>query len=107
MNFAIAGGEAMNQHSLVWRVVFSLFVALVACGMSFYVILFVSLTIMAITHQANPATTPNLQANLRHIVLPVSLLASATVFVVSLRRSGKIDKPVVVQRRSESNKPAA
>jgi TRAP-type C4-dicarboxylate transport system permease small subunit len=100
-------GEAMNYRSLVWRVVFSLFLAVIACGMSFYVILFVSLTIMAITHQANPATTPTLQANLRYIVLPISALASVAVFVITLRRSGKRDEVVVLPRRTHSNKPAA
>ncbi len=95
------------QNSLLWRVVFSLFLALVACGMSFYVILFLSLMVTAITHQANPAMAPSLQANLRYIVLPLCVLAGAAVFVITLRRSDKRDRAVPAQLSKESNRPAA
>ncbi len=82
----------MNQQSgrsILARVLFALFLAIVACGMSFYVILFASLTIAALTHGRNPATTPELQAGLRFIVLPLSVLIGAAVFFLSLRGWGK------------------
>lgn len=97
----------MNQQNSVLRVVFSLFLALIACGMSFYVILFLSLMVMAVTHQANPATTPSLQANLKYFVVPLSLVVGAAVFVATLSRSGRRGRFVVEQRPTKSKRPAA
>ncbi len=88
-----------GQPSLLARILFSLFLAIVACGMSFYVILFVTLAVSALTHQANPASTPALQGNLKHIVLPISLLLGAGVFVLSMMRWGK-------KRENTEAKPA-
>ncbi len=78
-----------SQPSLLARILFSAFLGIVACGMSFYVILFLTLAVSALTHQANPASTPGLQGNLTHIVLPTSLLLGVGVFVFSMMRWGK------------------
>ncbi len=95
------------QNSLLWRVVFSLFLAIVACGMSFYLILFLSLTASVLTHQANPAMSLSLQSNLRYIVLPLSVAAGAAMFVISMRRSGKRNRAELTQLFKTSKKPAA
>ncbi len=78
-----------RQPSALARFFFSLFLGIVACGMSFYVILFVSLAVTALTHRANPASTPTLQNNLQHIVLPLSLTLGIVVFCLSMVRWGK------------------
>ncbi len=59
--------------------------------MSFYVILFLSLTVIALTHRANPATTPELQSGLRFVVLPLSVLIGMAVFFLSIRGWSKRD----------------
>ncbi len=81
-----------GQPSVLTRFFFSLFLGIVACGMSFYVILFVSLAVTALTHRTNPASTPALQNNLEHIVLPLSLALGAVVFIFSMMRWGKNKK---------------
>jgi TRAP-type C4-dicarboxylate transport system permease small subunit len=93
------------QNSKLRRIIFSLFLALVVCGMSFYLILFVSLTVMVLTHQANPATTPGLQAGLRHVALPVSAGLAVLAFVFSFWRWGRRDG-VAAGAANESNKAA-
>jgi hypothetical protein len=95
------------MNSFWRRALFSTFLALIACGMSFYVILFLTLAVRAITHQANPATTPALQADLKHVVLPFSVVVGTAVFLASFKKWGKKDKALRVQSKGASNKPAA
>ncbi len=88
------------------RALFSLFLAVVACGMSFYVILFGSLMVIALTHQANPSTTPGLQTGLRHIVLPISIGIGVVVYLIAFVRMGKkkLSGDTFSERPKESNK---
>lgn len=94
----------MAKRSLIARVLFSVFLGIVACGMSFYVILFLSLSVIALAHHANPATTPELQAGLRWIVLPLSVLLGLFVFGFSFRGWGK--RIEELPENSELKKPA-
>lgn len=70
------------------RFVLAAFFALVACGLSFYVLLFPALAYFRISGGANPAMATGLQATLRHVLLPVSIAVGAFVFLVTLRRLG-------------------
>jgi TRAP-type C4-dicarboxylate transport system permease small subunit len=97
--------DSQGQNSRLRRAVFSLFLALVVCGMSFYVILFLSLSVIVLTHQANPATAPGLQAGLRHIVLPISAGLAVLAFVLSFWHLGRRDG-VVARPANKSNKAA-
>jgi TRAP-type C4-dicarboxylate transport system permease small subunit len=97
--------DSRKQSSPFRRAVFSLFLAIVACGMSFYLILFVSLTVMSVTHHANPAETPGLQAALRDIVLPISVGVSAVTFFLSFWGLRRRDL-VAARTEKQSNKAA-
>ncbi len=62
--------------------------ALVACGLSFYVLLFPALAYVRISNGANPVVAIGLQSALRHVLLPISIVLGALVFLVSLHRLG-------------------
>jgi len=74
--------------------------------MSFYVILFVALMAVSLTHPLNPADTPLLQAGLRQIVLPISLVLGAGVFILSLVQIGRRNR-ISAKSEKDSNKAAA
>lgn len=79
------------------RVLFSGFLALVICGVFFYLAYFVGLIYCAATGPLNPANTQSLQAALRHIVLPISIGLGVATFIVAFCGLG---------RRSRDKKPA-
>jgi TRAP-type C4-dicarboxylate transport system permease small subunit len=72
--------------------------------MSFYLILFVSLMAMTLTHGMNPATTPGLQAGLRQIALPISVGLAVLAFPLSFLHSGR--RRVSEATVNKSNKAA-
>ncbi len=63
----------------------SIFIALVACGVFFYLFYMVALMYMALSGPANPANDPGLQWILQHVALPASLLLGAASFAVVFR----------------------
>jgi len=72
------------------RVFLSCFLALVACGMCFYVAYFAGLLYAAVTAPMNPPNDPGLQWALRHVALPASLLLGIVVFRFAFRRFGNL-----------------
>lgn len=68
------------------RLLFALFIGFVATGISFYLILFCSLSFYLFVQGMNPAEAPGLRAGLRHVALPVSVVLGVVVFIVGLRR---------------------
>jgi hypothetical protein len=74
------------------RVFLSCFLALVACGLSFYLTYFGGLIYAAATAPLNPANDLGLQWTLRHIALPVSLVLGLLTFVVAFRRFAAMGK---------------
>lgn len=79
------------------RVLFSGFLALVICGVFFYLAYFVGLIYSAATGPLNPANTQSLQAALRHTVLPISIGLGVATFIVAFRG---------LCRRNSDKKPA-
>ncbi len=63
----------------------SIFIALVACGVFFYLFYMVALMYMALSGPANPANDPGLQWTLRHVALPASVLLGLGAFAVVFR----------------------
>jgi TRAP-type C4-dicarboxylate transport system permease small subunit len=80
--------------------VFSLFVAFVVCGISFYLLLFVSLMAEAVMRGVNPAATPGLQAGLRQIALPISLGLAVVAFLLSFWHLGRQERVAAAVNRS-------
>jgi hypothetical protein len=72
------------------RVFLSCFLALVACGLSFYVAYFTGLMYAAATGPLNPPNDSGLQWALRHVALPISLVVGAVVFRFAFRRFGNV-----------------
>jgi TRAP-type C4-dicarboxylate transport system permease small subunit len=70
----------------VKRLLFALFLALVACGISFYVVLFCSLGFYLFIKGLNPVEAPGLVAGLRHVALPVSAALGVLAFIFGIRR---------------------
>ncbi len=68
------------------RLLFALFLGFVASGISFYLILFCSLSFYLFVRGVNPAEAPGLLAGLRHVALPTSVALGVVVFVAGLRR---------------------
>ncbi len=68
------------------RLFFALFIGLVASGISFYVVLFCSLSFYLFVKGMNPAEAPGLLAGLRNVALPISVALGVVVFVIGLRR---------------------
>lgn len=96
-----------NEKSLLVRTLFSLFVGIVATGMSFYLILFVTLMAVAISNPSTPASAPALQNSLRYVLLPVSVFFGAFVFWMSMRRWGKIREQAAPEEPRDYRKTAA
>jgi hypothetical protein len=71
----------------VKRLLFAAFLGLVACGISFYLILFCSLSFYLFIKGVNPAEAPGLLAALRHVALPISAALGVLAFLVGLRRN--------------------
>jgi hypothetical protein len=67
------------------RVLFSSFLALVICGISFYLAYFVGLIYSAATGPLNPANTQSFQAALRHIALPICIGLGIATFIIAFR----------------------
>ena len=72
------------------RLLLSLFMALVACGVLFYLTYFAGLMLSAASGPLNPANSPRLQWTLRYVGVPLSLAAGSVMFAVSFRKSKKI-----------------
>jgi len=70
------------------RVFLSCFLALVACGIFFYVICFAGVMYTEITGPLNQPNDTGLQWVLRHLALPASILLGAVVFRFAFRRFG-------------------
>ena len=69
------------------RLLLSLFMAMVACGLCFYVLNFAGLIHAAATGPLNPANSHGLQMGLRHFAVPASVAVGVVVFwVVFIRR---------------------
>ena len=68
------------------RFFFALFLALVAAGVSFYLILFCGLSFYLFVKGINPTEAPGLLSALRTVALPVSLALGVVVFILGLRR---------------------
>jgi hypothetical protein len=71
------------------RILLSCFVALVSCGLCFYLIDFAGLIYAAATGPLNPANTPGLQWTLRHLAAPASLTVGVIVFWIAFSRLGR------------------
>ncbi len=72
---------------LAWRrVLFASLFALVACGMSFYVMLCLGIMANLARRGWNPANSLALQFALRRVAVPASLLVAGVVFVFTVRR---------------------
>jgi TRAP-type C4-dicarboxylate transport system permease small subunit len=84
----------------------SVFLALVACGMSFYVILFGALMLFVLKHPLNPPDAPHLQAALRYFAVPISVVSAIVVFLFSFSRLGKREKERA-KSEQDSNKAVA
>lgn len=67
------------------RVLLSSFIAVVICGVSFYVAYSVGLIYIAATGPLNPANAPTFQSALRHVALPVSITLGIMAFIFALR----------------------
>jgi TRAP-type C4-dicarboxylate transport system permease small subunit len=70
----------------VKRLLFALFLAVVASGISFYLILFCSLSFYLFVRGLNPTESPGLVSGLRNIALPISFALGIIVFLVGIRR---------------------
>ena len=71
------------------RVLLSGFVAVVVCGLSFYVAYFGGLIYSAATGPLNPANARALETDLRHLGVPVSLGLAIAVFALAFWQLGK------------------
>jgi TRAP-type C4-dicarboxylate transport system permease small subunit len=71
------------------RVVLSAFVALVICGLSFYLAYFAGLIYASVTGQLNAANTQSIQQSLRQYALPISLGLGSATFVLAFWRSAR------------------
>ncbi len=63
----------------------SIFIALVACGVFFYLFYMIALIYLTLSGPANPVNDPGLQWTLRHVALPASVLLGLGAFVVVFR----------------------
>jgi hypothetical protein len=70
------------------RVFLSCFLALVACGVFFYLVCFAGLMYTDVIGPLNPPNDSGLQWVLRHVALPVSIVLGALVFRFAFRRFG-------------------
>jgi TRAP-type C4-dicarboxylate transport system permease small subunit len=73
------------------RLLLALFVAMVACGLCFYVLNFAGLIYAAATGPLNPTNAHGLQMDLRRFALPFSAAVGVVVFCVVFAR--KENKP--------------
>ncbi len=78
--------SATVYNSPLRRVMFASFFALIACGMTFYVILCLGIMASLVLRGWNPANSTVLQSALTRVAIPVSLLAAGVAFVFTLRR---------------------
>ncbi len=82
---------------MVKRVLLSVILAVVFCGVTFYLAYFIGLMYSAVTGPLNPANAGILQQRLRHIALPISVGVGVLTFLAAITRS----------RRPESETSAA
>jgi hypothetical protein len=77
-----------TENSKIKRVLLALFFALVACGVSFYLISSIGLAVTLVAGPRHPVTSPGLQHVLRVFAAPVSILLGVIAFAyaVSTRR---------------------
>ena len=68
-------------------------IALVVCGVSFYLAYFAALIYHAVSGSLNTATARPLQAFLRHVALPASLAVAAMTFALAFRHGGSQGAP--------------
>ena len=73
--------------SLTKRLVFAVLFALIATGLTFYVITFAAMFIALRSGHLNPAVTPGVTWSLRDLGVPFSVAAGAIVFAVTVWRS--------------------
>lgn len=71
------------------RLFLSCFMALVACGVFFYVASFAGFLYTSLAGPLHPVNEFALQWMLRHIALPVSLVIGAVIFGLAFRRFGR------------------
>jgi hypothetical protein len=71
------------------RLLSSFFVALVSCGLVFYLIYFAGMIYAAATGPLNPANSPGLQWALRHFAAPISITTGVIVFWIAFSHWGK------------------
>jgi glycerol uptake facilitator-like aquaporin len=76
-----------NAPSLAKSLVFAFLFALIATGLTFYVITFVAMYAALRSGHLNPAVTPGVTWSLRDLGVPLSLAAGAIVFAMTLWRS--------------------
>ena len=70
------------------RVLSSVLLGVVVCGVAFYLGYFVALIGTAITGPLNPANAPALQTWLRHLMLPASLALGVVAAIAAFARLG-------------------
>ena len=81
-----------KRTSRLKRVLFSLFFAVVACGISGYVLVFTGVMGTLLHRGLNPTETPGLNAALRNFVLPFSVGLGVLVFVLSMIGLGRRER---------------
>ena len=78
----------MNTRALLKRIAWALFFALVACGITFYVVIFLGLMVNVFTRGVNPVNAPTLNDALRRFALPASLAIAVAMFALAMTRKG-------------------
>ena len=68
------------------RLLISVLLGLVICGVTFYLGYFIALIVAALFGPINPANAPALQTWLRHLLLPICLALGILAAIVSYRR---------------------
>jgi hypothetical protein len=67
----------------------SALLGVIACGICFYLILFVCLAFELLVRPLNPANAPELVYRLRYYAVPISVVLGSVIFCVTFTGSGK------------------
>jgi hypothetical protein len=86
------------------RLLFSALLALVFCGISFYLACFAALIYAAASGPLNPANAARVQAALRHVALPFCLAVGLAAFAVCFRRFRSAGPGLLLQRDQGTQK---